>query len=86
MIYIGFLVVVIVRQPQPEPPEAAAEGERFEPEGSNGFAHGFVATCKNCGWSKPYETEAKSKQALGAHSRFCKGVRWRISPFSKPWK
>lgn len=87
MIYIGFLVVVIVQQsPPPEPSEAAPEAERVEPEGSNGSAHGFVATCNKCGWSKPYPTEAKSKQALGAHSRFCAGLRWSVSPFSRPWK
>lgn len=84
MIYIGILIVV-VQPPQSGPVEAAPEAERVEPDGSNGYAHGFVAECKKCGWQNTYPTGAKSKQALGGHSRFCKGVRWRISPFSRPF-
>lgn len=85
MIYINIVIVVVVGPPQSDPEEVAPEAERVEPEGSNGFAHGFIAHCKKCGWSKPYATEALAKQGLGGHSRFCKGVRWRISPFSRPF-
>ena len=85
MIYIGILVVVIVNQsPQPDDEEAAPEAERFEPDGSDGSASGFAAHCKKCGWTKNYPSQARAKQALGGHSRFCKGVRWRVSPFSRP--
>lgn len=89
MIYIGILIVVVVQQPpQPEesgPEEVTPEVERFEPDGSDGSASGFIAQCKKCGWSKIYPTAARAKQALGGHSRFCKGVRWRVSPFSRPF-
>lgn len=84
MIYIGILIVVVYGPPQPEPEEVPPEAERVEPDGSHGYAHGFVAECKKCGWQNTYSTQAKSKQALGGHSRFCKGARWRISPFSRP--
>lgn len=82
MIYIGILIVVVVQQP---PQEVTPEAARSEPDGSNGYANGFVATCKKCDWQNTYATQAKSRQALGGHSRFCQGVRGRVSPFSKPF-
>jgi len=86
VIYISFLVIVVVNQPPNDQAEAMPDAGRVEPEGPQGFSNGFVATCKKCGWSKPYDTEALAKQGLGGHSRFCKGLRWNVSPFSRPWK
>lgn len=86
VIYIGILlIVVVVGPPQSDQSEVAPEVERSEPDGSDGMTHGFIAQCKKCGWTNHYPTQARAKQALGGHSRFCKGVRWRVSPFSRPF-
>ena len=84
MIYIGAIIIIVVQNPQTEVnSEATAEAVRVEGDGLQGSPNGFFAQCKNCGWGKPYETAAKAKQALGAHSRFCRGPGWRISPFAR---
>jgi len=85
MIYINIVILVVVGPPESDTEKGTPEDIWVEPEGSNGLAHGFAAHCKKCGWLKPYPTPARAKMALGAHSRFCKGVQWRVSPFSKPF-
>jgi hypothetical protein len=86
MIYINIVILVVVRPPESDPGEVAPEVAWSEPDGSTGSADGFLATCKKCGWSKAYPTPVRAKQALGGHSRFCQGVRWRVSPFSRPFR
>lgn len=72
MIIIGPVIIIIQQQAEPVAPEPA---QQPEPEG------GRVATCQRCGWSVRKPHAARAKQALGAHSRYCKGVSIHSSPF-----
>jgi hypothetical protein len=84
MIYINIVILVVVGPPESDHAEVAPEVGMVEHDGSNGSASGCLAECKKCGWSKDYPTSVRAKQALGGHSRFCPGKKWRISPFSRP--
>ena len=90
MIYIGPIIIIIVQGIQNEAESVVThEAKVVEPDGSNGSGNGsdgFMAECKKCGWGNSYETRAKAKQALGAHSRFCQGKNARISPFARPYR
>lgn len=43
------------------------------PDSSPAPASGFVAICPECGWTKPYATEAKQRRGLAAHQAHCPG-------------
>lgn len=74
MLFIGMVVIIVQQQPEPAP-EPVAPVEQPEP--------GRLIVCQRCGWTARHTDPAKAKQALGGHSRFCKGSRGNQSPFSR---
>ena len=80
MIYIG-AIIIIVQNPHPQN-EDISDDAPDEPV--TGFENTMTASCKTCGWTKSYPDVVRAKKALGAHTRYCKGRKWNISPFSRP--
>jgi hypothetical protein len=84
MIFIG-AIIIIVQVPQDEVESVVVpEADEVGADSSSGLTSGYAATCKKCGWTNSYDTTTKAKQALGAHSRFCQGKKWNVSPFARP--
>jgi hypothetical protein len=85
MIYIGAIIIIIVQSPQNDDvSEDVPEEQSTGFEDTRASADGFTAQCKTCGWTGNYPDVVRAKKALGAHTRYCKGRKWNISPFSRP--